>query len=60
MYINHCGVGDQHGLKANHGCLDVEVVEWPGASGGRSSSRGCRDKFLLVEAKYAEPVSDEV
>ena len=60
MYINHCGVGDQHGLKANHGCLDVEVVEWPGASGERSSSIGRRDKCLLAEAEYAELVGDEV
>ena len=42
------------------GCLDVEVVGWPGAGGGRSSSSGRRDKRLLIEAEYAELVGDEV
>ena len=40
--------------------LVVEVVGWPKADGGRSSSDRRRDKCLLVKAKYAELVSDEV
>ena len=47
-------------LEVKHGCLDVEVVEWLGAGGGRSSSSGCQDKYLLVEPEYAELVGDEV
>ena len=42
------------------GCLDVEVIEWPRAGGGRSSSSGRRDKRLLAEVEYAELVGDEV
>ena len=60
MYITHRGVGAQHGLEMKRGCLDVEVIEWPRAYGGRSSSNGRRDKCLLAEAKYAELVGDEV
>ena len=41
-------------------CLDVEVVEWPRAGGGRFSSSRCRDKRLLAEAKYAELIDDKV
>ena len=48
------------GLRRKRECLDVEVVEWPGADGGRSSSSGCRDERLLTETEYAEPISDEV
>ena len=48
------------GSKAKRGCLDVEVVEWPGAGGGRSSFSGRQDKCILVEAEYAELVDDEV
>jgi len=43
-----------------HRCLVVEVVGWPRADGGRSSSDGRWEKCLLVEAKYAELVGDEV
>ena len=60
MYITHYRVGAQHGLKAKRGCLDVVVVEWPGAGGGRSSSSGRRDERLLTEAEYAKLVGDEV
>ena len=41
-------------------CLDVEVIEWPRAGGGRSSSSGRRDERLLTEVEYVELVSDEV
>ena len=41
-------------------CLNVEVVEWPEADGGCSSSSGRRDKRLLTELEYAELVGDEV
>ena len=47
-------------LEEKHGCLDVEIIEWPGAGGGRSSSDGRRDKCLLAKAKHAELVGDEV
>ena len=60
MYITRRGVRVGHGLEAKRGCLDVEVVEWPGAGGGRFSSRRRQDKRLLVEAEYAELVGDEV
>ena len=50
----------QRGLEAKRRCFDVEVIEWPGASGGRSSSSGRWDKCLLAEAEYAELVDDEV
>ena len=40
-------------------CLVLEVIECPGANGGRPSD-GRRDGCLLVEVKYAEPVGDEV
>ena len=43
-----------------HECLDVGVVEWTGAGEERSSSSGCRDKRLVVEVEYAEPIGDEV
>ena len=36
------------------------VVEWPRASGRRSSSSWRQGKRLLEEADYAELVSDEV
>ena len=49
-----------HGLEVKHECLEVEVVEWPGASGRRFSSSGHWDTRLLVEAEYAELVGDEV
>ena len=45
---------------AKRECLDVGVVEWPGAGEEHSSSSGRRDERLLAEAKYAEPVEDEV
>ena len=48
------------GLRRKRECLDVEVVEWPGADGGRSSSSGRRDERLLGKAEYAEVVGDEV
>ena len=48
------------GSRRKRGCLDVEVVEWPGAGGGRSISSGRRDECLLAEAEYAELVGDEV
>jgi len=48
------------GLRRKRECLDVEVVEWPGADGGRSSSSGRRDKHFLVEVEYAELVGDKV
>ena len=38
----------------------LEVVEWPRASAGRSSSCGRRDKRLLAEVEYTELVSNEV
>ena len=60
MCITHRGVRAQHGLEAKRECLDVEIVEWLGASGGRSSSSGRRDERLLTEAEYAELVGDEV
>ena len=41
-------------------CLDLEVVEWPEADGGRSSSSGCQDERLLAKVEYAELVGDEV
>ena len=44
----------QCGLGTKRGCLVVEAIGWPGADGGR------RDKCLLVKAKHAELVSDEV
>ena len=47
-------------LEEKHGCLDVEIIEWPGAGGGRSCSSGRQDKCLLVEAEYAELVGNEV
>ena len=49
-----------HGLEVKHECLEVEVVEWPGASGRRFSSSGHWDTRLLVEAEYAESAGDEV
>ena len=45
-------------MKCGH--LVIEVAGWSGAIGGRSSFDGRRDKCLLVEAKHAEPVDDEV
>ena len=48
------------GLRRKRECLDVEVVEWPGADGGRSSSSGRRDERLLGKAEYTEVVGDEV
>ena len=36
------------------------VDGWPRVDGGRSSSDGCRDKCLLVKAKHAKLVDDEV
>ena len=39
-------------------CRVVEVVR-PEVDGGRPSD-GCRDVSLLAEAKYADPVGDEV
>ena len=60
MYISHNRVRAQHGLEAKRECLDVEVVERPGASGERSSSSGCRDKRLLDKAEYTELVGDEI
>ena len=41
-------------------CLNVEVIEWPRAGGGCSSSSGHRDKRLLVEMEYAVLLGDEV
>ena len=43
-----------------HKCLNVEVIEWPKASEGHSSSSGRQDERLFVEAQYAKPVDDEV
>ena len=60
MYVTHSEVLAHRGLGVKRKCLIVEVVGWPGADGGRSSSDGRRDKCLLVEAKHAEPVGDEV
>ena len=48
------------GSKAKRGCLDVEVVEWPGAGGGCSSSSELQDKRLLVEVEYAKLVGYKV
>ena len=41
-------------------CLVIEVIGWPGADRGCSSSDGRRDKCLLVEMKHVEPVGNEV
>ena len=60
MYITHRGVLAQHGLQAKRGCLNVEVVEWPRAGGGRSSSSGHQDERLLMEAEYAKLIGDKV
>ena len=40
--------------------LIVDVIVRPRADGGRSSSNGCRDKYLRAEVKHTEPVGDEV
>ena len=47
-------------VEAKRGCLKVEVIEWPEAGGGRSSSNGRRDERLITKAEYAELVGDEV
>ena len=59
MYVTHYGVCAQHGHEAKRECLDVEVIKWPEAGGGRSSSSGCWDERLLAEAEYTELVVDE-
>ena len=45
---------------AKRECLDVGVVEWPRAGREHSSSSGCWDEHLFVEAQYAELVGDKV
>ena len=42
-----------------HRRLVVEVVVRPGAEGGRPSNER-RNRCLLAEVQYAEPVGDEV
>jgi len=60
MYVTHSGVWAQRGLRAKRRCLVVEVAGWPRADRGRSPSDGLWDKCLLMEAKHAELVDDEV
>ena len=40
--------------------LVIEVIGCPGADGGCASLDGRRNKCLLTEVQYAEPVGDEV